>query len=238
MRTLSNPELLELWERGSGLHPLDRALLALLRALPGERYDALADWPLGKRNAALIELHRACFGSALTGWVACPECGVRLEFSLDAGLVAQGRREAGEKSTINGLSFRPVTSRDLAAIAGQSDERAAALELLRCTCIEGREGGDRKLSNALEADLDAIGDLLSEEDPLAEMLLDFECAACKLHWSEPLDIAAWLWTEIEAHARRLLYDVHTLAAAYGWSEREILSLGETRRALYLQMVQA
>ncbi|HUD55174.1 MAG TPA: hypothetical protein VMR02_08095 [Terracidiphilus sp.] len=45
-------------------------------------------------------------------------------------------------------------------------------------------------------------------------------------------------TQIEARARRLLYEVHTLAAAYGWSEREILSLSAPRRALYLEMVRA
>jgi hypothetical protein len=33
-------------------------------------------------------------------------------------------------------------------------------------------------------------------------------------------------------------DVHALASAYGWSEREILALSDTRRRLYLEMVSA
>jgi hypothetical protein len=53
-----------------------------------------------------------------------------------------------------------------------------------------------------------------------------------------LDLPAFLWTEIEAQVRRLLLDIHTLAVAYGWSEREILSLSDARRRLYLEMVQA
>jgi len=32
-------------------------------------------------------------------------------------------------------------------------------------------------------------------------------------------------------------EIHALAAAYGWTEAEILSLGEARRSFYLQMVQ-
>jgi hypothetical protein len=234
MRMLSNPELLELWERGCGLHPLDRALLTLAFALPAEPYDSLAGWTLGKRNEALIRLRRACFGSAFTGWVACPQCCERLEFSFDAQPLLEQRAEA-ESLTINGRSFRPLTSRDLASIAGETDERAAALRLLRQCCIEPSE---METDVFTEAELDSIDELLAEVDPLSETLLDFSCAACSHRFREPLDVDMWLWAEIEARARRLLYDVHTLAAAYGWSEREILSLSEPRRALYLEMVRA
>ena len=47
-----------------------------------------------------------------------------------------------------------------------------------------------------------------------------------------------LWAELEAVARRLAMEVHTLASAYGWSESEILSLSDARRRLYLEMVSA
>jgi len=35
-----------------------------------------------------------------------------------------------------------------------------------------------------------------------------------------------------------LSDVHTLARAYGWRERDILTLSPTRRQFYLNMVGA
>ena len=44
------------------------------------------------------------------------------------------------------------------------------------------------------------------------------------------------WAELDAWARRLLLDVHTLARAYGWSERDILQLTETRRQFYLNLI--
>lgn len=230
MRTLTNADVLELWERGSSLHLLDRALLALASALPGEAYDTLAGWPLGRRNAALLQLRRNCFGDALNGWVACPQCGERLEFSFDAGMLLEQNSEAAGQLTLNGRSFRPLTSRDLAAVAVERDEHGAARKLLQL-CSAGE-------SDFSDDELEVFGDLLAKADPLAETLLAFICAACDHRWHEPLDLAAWLWSEIEARARRLLTDVHALAAAYGWTEREILSLSEPRRAVYLEMVQA
>ncbi len=43
---------------------------------------------------------------------------------------------------------------------------------------------------------------------------------------------------MEARAKRLLSEVHALASAYGWSEREILGLSVARREFYLGMVRA
>jgi hypothetical protein len=34
----------------------------------------------------------------------------------------------------------------------------------------------------------------------------------------------------------VLWELHTLASAYGWSESESLALSDTRRAMYLEMV--
>jgi hypothetical protein len=236
MRTLSNPDLLDLWERGRGLHPLDRALLTLAFALPGEPYDTIAAWPLGRRNGALVRVRHACFGSAFTGWVACPQCGERLEFSFDAQPLLEQQQEANPTVIVDGRAYRPPTSRDLAVIAAETDERAAALHLLRQCCTAPSSFTDS--CEFTEAELVSIEDALAGADPLAEILLEFACAACSHRWTDSLDVAVWLWAEIEARARRLLFDVHTLAAAYGWSEPEVLSLSEPRRAVYLEMVRA
>ncbi len=235
MRTLSNLDFLELWERGAVLHPLDRALLAIGMAVPEEEYNTLAAWPLGKRNAALSQLRRACFGHMLSGWVACPECGERLEFSLDSDNLQQGALDTAAEVVIDGRRFRPLTSRDLAQVVHESDEQMAAMKLMRECCLDSGDLDFRKLS---AEEIQAISERLEQADPLAETLLQLECAECGHHWNESLDMAAWLWTEIEARARRLLVDVHTIAAAYGWSEAAILSLSDQRRALYMEMVRA
>src|SRR5512136_3461493 len=83
MRTLSSSDLLNVWERSAGLHPLDRGLVALSAAFPEEPPASLADWTLGRRNQALIELHCCLFGPALGGWTACAGCGEKMEFEID-----------------------------------------------------------------------------------------------------------------------------------------------------------
>jgi hypothetical protein len=73
-------------------------------------------------------------------------------------------------------------------------------------------------------------------DPLSETRLTLECPKCGNRWEDTLEFAAFLWAEIEARAKRLLFEIHTLASAYGWTEAEILALGDRRRATYLEMV--
>ena len=91
-------------------------------------------------------------------------------------------------------------------------------------------------SNGATQDLDAVGEQLALADPLAEIIIHFDCPVCGVSFDESLDLSAFLWAELEGQAKRLLYDVHTLAAAYSWSEAEILSLSATRREFYLGMV--
>jgi hypothetical protein len=78
---------------------------------------------------------------------------------------------------------------------------------------------------------------MAQADPMAEILLTLRCPVCDNEWSAALDIATFLWAEIEARAKRILFEVHALASAYGWTEKEVLSLSEHRRALYMGMVQ-
>jgi len=234
MRPLSNPDFLSVWERGLWLHPLDRSLLALATALPETSYESLADWPLGCRNRALAELRCACFGPSLQAWMTCPQCGERLEFEMDAGSLAREPNEPGPREPIfaNGRSFRLPTSRDLARVARESDSRLAAIRLLEGCLLEG--GVTRPWC---DEDMEEVGEKMARADPLAETRLALQCAACGHEWDETLNIAAFVWTEIEARAKRLLFEIHTLASAYGWTEKEILSLGDRRRASYMEMAQ-
>jgi len=66
--------------------------------------------------------------------------------------------------------------------------------------------------------------------------LSLTCPACSQSSSAAFDIASFLWTEVEAWARRTLRDVHVLATAYGWREADLLALSPTRRRLYLDMI--
>jgi len=242
MHALSNADFLSLWERGRQLHPIDRGLLALYTALPETRGESVADWPLGRRNRALVELRSACFGSTLQCWTPCPQCGEKIELNLAADSIVaneHGNQQPEPTVTVDGETFRLPTSRDLARIATEPalapDPGAAAIHLLRACRVAEEPAADTSWS---EEELEKIGESMAKADPLAEILLGFECPACLHICSEALDLPTFLWAEIDALVRRLLLEVHTLASAYGWSEREILSLSDARRRLYLEMVQA
>lgn len=242
MRALTQSELLALWENGRALHPLDQGLLALHASYPEERQQDPADWPIGRCNRALAELHSACFGPALRGWADCRKCRERLEFELDARALAKRCSDApSEPIVARGRTFRLPTSRDLARIAAEPDPRAAARRLLEQCRLDGSTGSEDRASPAIawtDDEIDAIGETMALGDPLAEIMVRFDCPACGASFGENLDLSAFLWAEIEAQAKRLLLEVHTLASAYGWSEAEILSLNAARRDSYLAMVRA
>jgi predicted RNA-binding Zn-ribbon protein involved in translation (DUF1610 family) len=231
MPVLSSSSVLDLWDRGSQLHSLDQGLLALSVGFPETSYQTLADWPLGRRNRALAELRWSWFGPHLEGWASCPKCGEKLEFQLDARSFATLDVPGPEPVMVDGRCFRLPTTRDLARAAGEADPQSAALRLLEACRLEEGEA----LS---EDDLEAVGEKMAAADPLAETRLSLVCPNCGNQWEDTVDIAAFLWADIDARARRLLREVHTLGSAYGWTEREILSLSDRRRAVYLEMAQA
>lgn len=240
MQSLSQADCLALWESGRALHPLDQGLLAVQTAFPECRHESVADWPLGRRNHALAELHCASFGRWLRGWASCEECGEKLEFQVDGHeLIASGTERDSERIAYAGSEFRLPTSRDLAVIAAENDALVAAMRLVRQCLVATSSGSSEDFIDAWGDDeLEAIGARMAVADPLAEILLHFDCPVCGFAFDESLDLASFLWAQMESRARRLLLEVHELATAYGWSEAEILSLSAARRNAYLEMVRA
>jgi hypothetical protein len=235
MHALSQSDCLELWESGRTLHPLDQSLLAVRAGFPEIRYETIADWPLGRRNRALAELHCVCFGRWLRGWTACRQCGDKLEFGLDSqALVQEHAAQSPQPVEVKGRVFRLPTSRDLAEIAAESDPSVAARRLLdHCLLLASSAA-----PSWTDAELESVGERMAAADPLAEIRLHFQCPVCGAEFDESLDLALFLWSELEGPAKRLLLDVHAPASAYGWSEPQVLSLSQARRDFYLKMVQA
>jgi hypothetical protein len=237
MRTLSDGDFLDLWEKGVHRHPLDRALLTLVAAFPDTACESLADWTIGRRNQSLTKLYCQCFDPRLRAWTVCVNCGEKLEFEMNTQLLAgegiEENNRMDERVTVNGLSFRLPTSRDLALAAGETDPAAGAIRIAE-SCLVGA----RPPAPWSEEELSAIGEKLAMADPLAEVRLTLHCPSCETDWQDSLDVAAFFWTEIEARVRQLLLAIHTLALAYGWSEAHILSMSENRRAIYLELARS
>lgn len=244
MRPLQTQDMLTVWERGAGAHPVDRALALLACALPESRRDELANLSVGRRDRLLFGLRRATFGEILPMRTQCPRCGEQLEFDLPcADLCTEpGREDTGSLEVCAEgyrLRVRLPDSFDLAAIARETSVDAARRTLLeRCVLAARSDGRPVAAGDLPEALVSAAATALAEADSCAEVLIDLACPACAHAWQGELDIASFLWAEIDARAQRLLLGVHRLASAYGWTEAEILALIPARRELYLQMVAA
>jgi len=206
-----------------------------------------------------VELHSQRFGRSIHGWIACTSCGEKLEFDLDGRvLIAAGLDpDAGSQFdqqdkpiVVSRGSFRLPTSRDLASAAQEAAPRSAAIRIVENCFIAPQQPSEtpseyrtmtiRDPGSDIWSDreLEEIGERMAVADPLAETRLALHCPRCGSEWDETLDIVAFLWAEIEARARRLLLEIHTLASAYGWTETEILALSGDRRARYVEMVQS
>ena len=236
MAVISPERLLSVWEQGARRHPIDRALLLYAVAAPDLPVEQLADAPLGARNAALMALRRASFGAQLASWVDCPACGERMEFALDAADLPPAPPASTEPIVVGGHRFHRPSSRHLAALVNADDPESAARQLLR-DCAESAEALPHD-DTALTDLLDAAEAAIEAADPWADLALAVACPACAHQTEASFDIASYLWEELDSHARRLLDEVHALAAAYGWTEPEILALSEARRTAYLARVRA
>jgi hypothetical protein len=243
MHALTAAELLTVWERGGPLSAPRRALLLLAAACPEMTVEALARLAVGRRDELLLQLRASLFGPRLAAATTCARCGAELElaFLTDELLrtASPAQPAAALELSVEGheLSLRLPEAGDLVALADLPDAEAAEAALLE-RCVLSAHRGDRIVAagELPEAVVTALASRLSEADPLAELRLALQCPACASNWGEALDVVTYFWREIEAWAARLLRDVHVLAQAYGWSEREVLELSPARRQRYLEMV--
>ena len=241
MLALNATNLLTAWEQGVAQHPLQRAVTLLALAWPQKSTDEWARVSIGERDRLLLQLRQELFGASLEALASCPKCGERLELTFSTqDLLAQGTELVTSSETLRfnsggyEVDYRLPTTHDLLAVAGNPGE---ARKLLMERCVEARNDGVAISASALpDAMVKVLGQKMADADPQAEVQILLTCPACSHHWPTVFDVLSYLWGEIEDWAQRLLQDVHSLATAYGWSERDILSMSATRRRLYLELV--
>ncbi|MHC3474029.1 T4 family baseplate hub assembly chaperone [Streptomyces sp. 7R007] len=230
--------LLATWEAGLVEAPAGRALLLHRTARPDTDARDLPHLPVGEREADLFALRRALFGERMQVRLACGACGEDMEFDLDAGRFADSFGERSERVVRvqqDGwdVGFRLPGIADLQAAARTPDPRAALLE--RCVVSAVRDGSAAPARELPASVQRRIAEAVEAADPAADVTLNVGCPECGAATRAELDIATYLWTELDAWARDVLLDVHLLATAYGWSEPEILALSPTRRRYYLEL---
>lgn len=190
--------------------------------------DAIATCPLGEAQAGLVRAWHALVDAPLDAVADCPACGAALELTVPVEQLSVAEPRTPHPVTDDegtALTPRLPTAADLDAVSGM-DADAARRDLVRLTT--GVEDPSPRLQAAVAA-------ALEDADPAASWWVGMTCPACTHAWEEPLDLAGFVWHEVEHAARGLIADVAALAAAYGWSESTVLALTPARRAAYLDL---
>ena len=236
MRTLSQRELLAVWEAGLDLALPERAV-ELVRAADAD--DDPARLTPGQCDALLLDIRERLFGSEIPAAAKCPRCGEDHEFQMRVGDIRMKSLPAPPELSLSesgcAVTFRLPEAADLIAVSskcsGEAEMRDALLErcILRATRND-REIAPTELNSAIR---DAISTRMGEADPQGEVELSMRCTACEFGWLELFDVVSFFWSEIQSWALRTLNEVHQLAAAYGWSESDALAVSSRRRAFYL-----
>jgi hypothetical protein len=242
MHAPSAANLLGAWERGLRELPACRPLALLTTAYPQTDPSELAELSLGRRDGELLALRESLFGREVAALAVCPGCGERLDLTFSTETLRDttvGEPEATRLSLQAGgydISFRPLNTLDLAAVRG--DDPAADRRRLFACCLLQASLADRPCTadELPEVVVGAVADRLAEADPRADLRLGLACPECEHRWEAALDLASFIWDEVDAWAPRLLREVHLIAGAYGWSEADILALSPTRRRLYLELI--
>jgi hypothetical protein len=240
---LSEASLLSAWEAGAGAAPVERALaVAACAAPPGERVE---EWTIGRRDGVLLEVHVAALGGRIELVTTCPACDEKLELEIAAADVQSPCGEAGVEHELEDrasgvrLRFRLPSSADLLAVIGLDDVDAARRALAK-RCIVGaeRDGAPVAVQTLPDTAIGALAGRVAELDPQADVELALSCAECRHEWSTRFDVAEHVWHGVDARAHSLMYQVAALAAAFGWTEAEVLRLPPGRRRRYLELAGA
>jgi hypothetical protein len=216
--------------------PRHRRLAALLISLRAS-VDLDAD-TLGDRNRRLLELHRAFIGSPLEARVSCADCGAESEFLLPTDAILglpPAPRDAEATTRVAGrrYTFRLPRLSDIEAAAevaaGPPPRDVKDVVLERCRVDRG--GGPipavigRRLADRFEA-----------LDPAANVVVRLHCSGCERPMAASADVATFVARALDRLVAELLRDIDTIAAGYGWDERQIVELPAWRRRHYVELI--
>lgn len=234
MAAMAPDRLLAVWDRGRGATPAECAMV-LCDAVP----QAAPNLDVGSRDVLLARSLLAAAGPLVWARAVCPGCGTALDVPVDVAAVATlPVHTPGELFTVEvdgaAVHFRLPTTADLIALRDLPPDRAADALFRRCMAVaddgtDALRGSDpATIATAVDAAMEAAA-------PAGAIDLAVACPECGTTTAAALDIPTLLWAEVETQAAALVAQVHALAAAYGWTEPEVLALSPRRRAAYLEL---
>ena len=228
--------VLAAWEAGNGEPPLARGAAVLWAAgLVPDRATAL-DLPVGEAAALEVAAFTSAYGQVADCAAECPGCAESLDLTVD--LRAIPSVDASTTTVdVAGRSFtvKAPTIREVLVAAGVTDPGSSLLAAcLREFGSDSSHDGSAIDAGTLDPDTATVVDAVIERlSGAAATVLVTTCPGCGADVRAGLDPGELLWAAVSAAAHRLLGQVAALAAAFGWTERDVLGLPPRRRAAYL-----
>ncbi len=238
---VGDSRLMQVWEQTVNMPSAQRALFLYSSLVQGS-LDA-RDVSVGERDRQLLLVRKDLFGDPVEAITECPCCSAKVEMRFCVTDLTTHSPSNSQPTPLiaNGyeIVWRLPSSRDVAELACETvPERLRQRLLERCLIEVRHENRNIPSSECPHELIDEVTQAMAQCDPFGDLSLDMNCPECNTAWNALFDIGAFLWREIDVWARRLMVDVHRLAIAYGWSERDILSMSPVRRAHYLELTQS
>jgi hypothetical protein len=211
---------------------------AVLVPIPGESASPHAEeFVAADRDCILAELYIRTFGDRIESTLRCKDCGIQfdIDFSLRELTATVEQRSPNRDyasikpnlfEAVGGWRFRLPTGREECAMAGCDRGTAEAALFEVCVAEAQSQPNIADLQTALE-----------EVAPLLELELSACCPECERIHLVQFDIQTYLLRSLLNEQGRRIFEIHRLAAAYGWSLDEILSLTRTERRRLVEQVE-
>jgi hypothetical protein len=219
--TGADEQLVEEASTVTALALLDRLLVP---APGGEPAPAAARLASADRDRVLAWLHGRVYGSRVASTDTCDACGQPFDLDFDLEALVRHAEEAEGRVPTDGATehlprVRPPTGEDELAVTAL-DPAHAVRALLTC-CVEE--------DHPEVFDVEAVEAALALRAPLLAQDLELACPECGALQRVHFDVQDFFLASLAGERERLLREVHALAAGYGWSLGDILSLGRTER---------
>ncbi len=233
--------LAEAARSGATPEAVSRALAGTLATLGGEPVtrDLVDTLSVPDRRYLMIELARALGLSYVWSTHVCQACGAPFDYALDlAALPVEPAGDGYPTATVMTerglLRLRVPSGADQIRIAPSASDAAAARQLTSLCLVHEGDDGDEALSDLSDDDIAAVDAALEEIAPKIPWAINARCAECEAANVIPIATAGWLTRMADGPTG----DVHEIAFAYGWSERDILALPREERLRYLALIRA
>lgn len=235
MNTLSEQQLLTIWEIAQTKSSIEKTVLLLSTAHKMTEVDTITNWSIGYRDSQLLLLRESLFGTKFINHANCPSCKEKLEWEMELKDLPLNNESVPVSIPYfftydpYYIQFRMPNSLDITNPDATS---------IMNGCIEEARKEDKKIEpSELPAEvLEKLGAEMEIIEPISNITFALSCPECNHQWSIFFDIISYFWVEIDSWAKHLLQEIVALARGFGWTETEILNLSSNRRRLYLKMI--